>query len=53
MKLDTSGLESAAPFFRSSDVIFDGMQLTPSFELPAKSANAAEVSFYELCYCLD
>lgn len=34
MKLDTSGLESTAPLFRSSNVIFDGLQMTPSFELP-------------------
>lgn len=34
MKLDTSGLESTAPIFGTSNAIFDGLQMAPSFELP-------------------
>ncbi|KAK9707546.1 hypothetical protein RND81_07G204200 [Saponaria officinalis] len=34
MKLDTSGLESTAPLVGSNHVIFDGLQMTPSFDLP-------------------
>lgn len=34
MKLDTSGLESTAPFFGSSHELNDGFSAVPSFEIP-------------------
>ncbi|KAK9751156.1 hypothetical protein RND81_02G246100 [Saponaria officinalis] len=37
MKLDTSGLESTAPLIGASHVLFDGLQMNPSFELPNTS----------------
>ncbi|XP_074295752.1 proteasome subunit beta type-5-like [Silene latifolia] len=37
MKLDTSGLESTAPLVGARHVILDGLQMTPSFDLPNTS----------------
>jgi hypothetical protein len=34
MKLDTSGLESTAPFFGSSNELLDGFSAAPFFEVP-------------------
>jgi hypothetical protein len=34
MKLDTSGLESTAPFFGSSNELIDGISAAPFFEVP-------------------
>jgi hypothetical protein len=34
MKLDTSGLESTAPFYGSSNELIDGFSAAPFFEVP-------------------
>lgn len=35
MKLDTSGLESTAPFFGASNELIDGLSTAPCFDLPS------------------
>ena len=40
MKLDTSGLESAAPVWGAPNELFDGFSAAPTFELP----NTTDVS---------
>lgn len=48
MKLDTSGLESAAPLFGVTSELVDGFSTVPSFELPVTT----DVSFNLLVFLL-
>lgn len=48
MKLDTSGLESSAPLFGSSNELIDGISAGPSFEIP----DTMDVSSIGVCYIL-
>lgn len=44
MKLDTSGLESAMPFFGANRELVEGFPAAPSFEIPG----VCDVSFEKL-----